>query len=183
MRKLLVFFGLFSAFTAVSSAGIMASLDGGAPTAAGAGLYRYTYTATLDEQRSRSRRLFRDLRFPWLSAGLHYGSQCELDDRRYRNHRTVSGRAHRQTAPRWSTCCGCTRERTSPHWAGPLLWANSRPFPVRTGSACSRLPALPMEEISISSTQRPAQSRSLPRRVCWRQVSRRCGTEARRRAH
>jgi len=47
VRKLLVFFCLFSAFTAVSSAGITASLDGGAPTAAGAGLYRYTYTATL----------------------------------------------------------------------------------------------------------------------------------------
>ena len=48
MRKLLVFFCLFTAFTAVSSAGITASLDGGAPAAVGPGIYRYTYTAVLE---------------------------------------------------------------------------------------------------------------------------------------
>lgn len=49
MRQFLAFFCLFTAFTAVSFAGITASLDGGAPAAVGAGNYRYTYTAVLND--------------------------------------------------------------------------------------------------------------------------------------
>jgi hypothetical protein len=48
VRQFSTFFCLFTAFTAVSFAGITASLDGGAPAAIGGGNYRYTYTAVLD---------------------------------------------------------------------------------------------------------------------------------------